>query len=580
MSEREFVFALEDYQRARRRAALQEMLARIKGTPEDNQLLSYQEVRKRLHAIEKSSQQLQEIPLDAIVGSVDRYTDFNRKFLPRKSISPGRWARVMAFAKGLTGLPPIEVYQIGEVYFVKDGNHRVSVARQMGSKLIQAYVTRVETKVPVTPDLNPDQLIIKAEQVSFLEKTRLDQLRPDADLTATTAGAYPAVLEHIDVHRYFMGLEREKEIPYPEAVTHWYDQVYLPVVRIIRRRGLLREFSERTETDLYLWVSRHRHELGEDLGWDIGSDAAAQDLAERHPASTWKKIRRWLQRLRHQLTPDPLQSGPPPGTWRIQRGKETQSPGMFRDILVGLDDSPRAWKALDQALVMARLENSGVHGVHIHPEVDPGSREDHSAVEEKFTRRCQEEHISRFNFRIRGGEVSKVLCRQARFMDLVVLPLNYPPGEHMLVRLESGLRAMIRSCPQPILTVPGRTSPLDHVVLAYDSSPKSREALYIAAYLAGHHASELTVLTSSVGLDFGTEAQEEARSYLTSRNVEALYVLSEDPLPESIRDLQQGGRCDLILIGGYGAGPVLEVVLGSVVDRVLREVQLPALICR
>src|SRR5690606_41196661 len=111
-----------------------------------------------------------------------------------------------------------------------DGNHRVSVARSMGATHIQAYVTEVRTRVPLTPDIKPDDLIIKAEYADFLEKTRLDELRPEANLQVTVPGKYEILLEHIAVHRYFMGIDFDREIPYKEAVAHWYDEVYMPLV--------------------------------------------------------------------------------------------------------------------------------------------------------------------------------------------------------------------------------------------------------------------------------------------------------------------------------------------------------------
>lgn len=580
MGERDYRFALDDYQQARRQAALQEVLARVTGNPQKDKLLSYEEVRQQLRAIERSAEKLKEIPLDAIVGSVGRYTDFNRKFLPRKSTSPSRWARVMSFARGLTGLPPIDVYQIGEAYFVKDGNHRVSVARRMGNQNIQAYVTQVKTKVPITPDLDPDQLIIKAEHVNFLEKTRLDQLRPEADLSATTAGAYPTILEHIEVHRYFMGLDEEREIPYPEAVAHWFDEIYLPVIHIIRRRGLLRDFPGRTEADLYLWVAKHRQELEEEIGWDIGSEAALTDLAERQRPSIWKALQNLLNSLLQTLIPDFLHTGPPPGTWRTRQEKETETQQLFAEILIALDDSPNAWNSLEQALMLGKKENSRLHGVHVHTNLTDSTRGEHLAVEEEFNRRCQEAGITKYDFQVAAGEVGKTLCQRARFTDLVLLPLNHPPGDSRLERVESGLRFLIRSCPQPLMTIPGKASEMNKAILAYDGSPKAREALFIAAYLAGQLNTHLTVLTSTVGLKKGKKIHKEARTYLHSRQVRANYVLSDLPLPEALDHQIREREANLILIGGYGSRPVLEVVLGSVVDQVLREIKVPAIICR
>jgi hypothetical protein len=126
--------------------------------------------------------------------------------------------------------------------------------------------------------VKPDDLILKAEYADFLEKTRLDEYRPQSDLNVTVPGQYPILLEHIDMHRYFMGLDYQRDVSYEEAVTHWYDHVYLPIVQIIRERGILRFFPDRTETDLYLWIAEHRAALEKELGWRINPEDAAIDL--------------------------------------------------------------------------------------------------------------------------------------------------------------------------------------------------------------------------------------------------------------------------------------------------------------
>ena len=162
--------AVQDFQAARQRAAIQEVLARITGRP--SELLSYEEVAEKLKLRIRTERGMQHIPLDAIVGSVGRYSDFTRTFLPRRKEDQDRWAGVRAaFLEDGAGLPPIEVYKVGEVYFVVDGNHRVSIARQEGAKTIEAHVIEVRTHVPLTPDVRAEDLIIKSEYVEFLEYT-------------------------------------------------------------------------------------------------------------------------------------------------------------------------------------------------------------------------------------------------------------------------------------------------------------------------------------------------------------------------------------------------------------------------
>jgi hypothetical protein len=343
--------AIDDFHKARSLAALKEILARITG--DSTQLLSFDDVRKKLKVKGSFEKGLRDIPLNAIVGSVGRYHDFTKDFLPKQDADETRWARVKMAATGLVGFDPIEVYQIGEVYFVKDGNHRVSVARQLGATHIQAFVTEIQTRAPLTPDIKPDDLILKAEYADFLEKTRLDELRPGSDLSVTVPGQYPILLEHINMHRYFMGIDFQRDIAYDEAVTHWYDYVYLPVVQIIRERGILRFFPDRTEADLYLWIAEHHADLEKKLGWKIKPEDAAIDLAANFSQEPSLAFERRTEKVLDSLQINALAAGPPPGRWRQERLKSHQVEHLFIEILVPLNGRSEGWFALDQAIYIA-----------------------------------------------------------------------------------------------------------------------------------------------------------------------------------------------------------------------------------
>ena len=238
--------AVQDFRQARRKAAMEQIMAFLKG--ETTELLSYEEVRKKLKATASSGYRLKEIPLDAIVGSVGRYSDFTRHFLPRIDQDEARWARVQAAAFSPAGVPPIEVYRIGDAYFVLDGNHRISVARQAGNSHIEAYVTKIHTKVPLTPDIDPDKLELKAEYAEFLYKTQLDEMRPSADLSMTIPGKYHRLYQQIDRHRSALAHIQQREVSYEEAAADWYDTVYLPLAEIIQEHNILREFPDQSMT--------------------------------------------------------------------------------------------------------------------------------------------------------------------------------------------------------------------------------------------------------------------------------------------------------------------------------------------
>jgi nucleotide-binding universal stress UspA family protein len=577
MVDQSYYSAAEDFRRARRRAALEQVMARLTGKPAD--LLSYEEVRQKLKATGSREGGLKDIPLDAIVGSVGRYTDFTRGFLPRQDSDEARWARVKLAMTDLRGVPPIEVYQIGEAYFVLDGNHRVSVARQLGATHIEAYVTEIHTKVPLSPADRLDDLILKAEYADFLEHTRLDEHRPEANLSLTAPGGYQALDEHIQVHRYFMGLEQRREIPYEEAAAHWYDVVYLPVVQVMQERNILRDFPGRTEADLYLWVAEHRAELEQELGWEIPPGAAAADLAAQASPKPERVVARVGERILDTLIPDELEAGPPPGEWRTEYLAARQDKRLFADILVAVNGEACGWHALAQALEIARRDGARLLGLHVVPTEDQQESQAAQAVKAEFERRCEMAGVAG-KLALAVGKVPRTICERARWADLIVLNLAYPPAPQPLARLGSGFRTLIRGCPRPVLAVPGATSPLSRALLAYDGSPKAQEALFVATYLAGRWQIPLVVVTVIESDRATPETLARAQDYLETHGVQATFVEENGPVAEALLETAEARQSDLIIMGGYGRSPLVEAVLGSVVDQVLRTTRQPTLICR
>jgi hypothetical protein len=152
-----------------------------------------------------------------------------------------RWERVREVTEK-EGVSPIEVYQIGEAYFVADGNHRVSVARQMGAQFIEAMVTKVSSPVSLKPDARPEDIILEARRLGFLQHTHLDKLRPEAELRASEPSAYDTLERHIELHRYVMSTMQKREVSENEAATDWYDNVYSVITSVIREHNVLRDF--------------------------------------------------------------------------------------------------------------------------------------------------------------------------------------------------------------------------------------------------------------------------------------------------------------------------------------------------
>lgn len=572
--------AKRDFQRARQRGALESAVAQLTG--KSSQLMPYGEISEQLQAGEGIPRGLQKIPLDAIVGSVGRYGDFTRSFLPRRSTAQDRWARVRAAFNSVEEMPPIVVYRLGDSYFVLDGNHRVSVARTLGATHIPAYVTDVETRVPLAPDTQPDELICNAKYAEFLADTNLDELRPDADFSVTAPGQYRVLKDQIQQHWAWLKHQKGSDITYSEAISSWYDDIYLPLVETIRRRGLLDYFPQRTETDLYTWIVRHREELQEALGWEVDDATAARDLVDRFSPQPRKVFARLKDRIRDALTPASLGAGPLPGYWREEVLDVAAEDNLFTHILTPIDGGDDGWRAVDQALIVAQRENGRVYGLHVVPSEQTLPRGAQATLRSQFNERCAAAGVSA-GFSIERGTVAATIADRAYWSDLIVLALAHPPGPRATDRLSSGFSRLIRRSGRPVLAVPGPASALNRPLLAYDGSPKAREALFVAAYLAGKWQLPLTVLSVATGeageRDAG-EALTAARQYLQTRRVHAFYVAERGDVPTTMQRVAEEQECDFIIMGGYGFRPLLDVILGSTVNDVLRWRRWPVLICR
>lgn len=280
--------AIQDFEWALAKGFWRRVLTWVTGS--SNKLLPFDEVRARLEVRGQHYLGMRQVPIDQIVGSAGRYLDFDRAFLPLQGRTRDRWISIDKAHYQDVILPPVELFKVGEVYFVKDGNHRVSVARERGQAFIDAYVIEVDVPVPVTPDTSLDELTLQQERYNFFKETHLDELRPQASFETTVNGQYQRLLEHISVHRWYLGEQRQAAVDLPEAAASWYDLVYLPVVEMIRSQNLLRSFPGYTETDLYLWVvtyqgylrDAYQDEAGLEPMADQAADHALKDAAGKH----------------------------------------------------------------------------------------------------------------------------------------------------------------------------------------------------------------------------------------------------------------------------------------------------------
>jgi hypothetical protein len=263
----------------------------------NNELLPYEEVLKHIPMRGQNYIGVKQIETDKIIGSVSRYHDFDRAFLPKQTHTRSRWESIdRAHFKQII-LPPIEVYKIGDAYFIKDGNHRVSVAREKGQAFIDAYVTEVHTPGHVDKDTDLNKLVLEQEYLEFLKETNLDKLYPGEDFRFTLPGQYDKILQHISVHRWFMGEKLNRPISDEEAVRGWYREVYQPLLRIIQKHDILRNFPHRTPMDLYLWILEHRWYLAEEQKRRVSLESAALHFTKqfsKRPFLHFRQIWHWL----------------------------------------------------------------------------------------------------------------------------------------------------------------------------------------------------------------------------------------------------------------------------------------------
>ena len=269
-----------EWKRARQAAFVQDFLAASMRRPAH--LASFDEVSRKLELSNVHYLGLRVVALNQIMGSVERYHDFNRAFLPRKDGLQPRWQRIDELVTAGHELPPIDLYKVGRAYFVRDGNHRVSVAKYHGARTIKARVWEFETDLPLEPGSDVDEVLCRSAHDAFLEQTHIDRLCPDLDIRLTQPHGYEVLLHEIEDFRRNVAQIDQRDVSFDEAVTLWCEMRYTPVVEIMARRFVLQEFPGRTETDLYLWLCRNNEELRERYGSAVLMEEAAEDLVKQH----------------------------------------------------------------------------------------------------------------------------------------------------------------------------------------------------------------------------------------------------------------------------------------------------------
>ncbi|MCX7026319.1 MAG: transcriptional regulator [Spirochaetes bacterium] len=296
-----------DFQKAQTKAFFSR-LAHI-FNPGEEDLLPFEEAKRILGPDTEHYSGLATIPLARIVGSEGRYRDFNRHFLPRKNHLKIRWMSIDEARYNDVNLPPVRLYEMGSVYFVRDGNHRVSVAKSSGQLDIDAEVVSLQSKVAISPDMSIEELkaaVIGFEKAEFYASTNYLTVVGLDDLSFSEPGRYDTITDHVDVHKYYLNEHEEAEISWANALFSWHENVYAPILLAIGEERLLQLFPGRTAADLYLYLVNHWDELKQSLNKDVGIGEAARDFksnqgAETKPTGLRRFLRKILEKLKKEL---------------------------------------------------------------------------------------------------------------------------------------------------------------------------------------------------------------------------------------------------------------------------------------
>lgn len=288
----------EDFSKVRNKAlfnSIQHLLS-----PEETQLISLTDIKELLHPDNEVYVGMKTVPVSNIIGSEGRYNDFDNLFFPKHSHLKNRWLNIdKAYMQGVI-LPAVTLYEIGGVYFVRDGNHRVSVAKARGVEFIDAEVTSLRTEIRLTPGKSMDTIIkqiIAYEKRHFYAMTNYGDITGDWSLDFTTAGQYDVIYNHILTHKYYINLKQVEEISMTDAIMSWHNTVYMPVVNTIVQHKIMRKFKRRTVSDLYVWLVKYWDELKKAMGGDFSLDQAVEEFTQNYTESFATKIKNYFKKV-------------------------------------------------------------------------------------------------------------------------------------------------------------------------------------------------------------------------------------------------------------------------------------------
>lgn len=293
----------EDFGKARFKVKILSILNLL--SPEKQQLLSLYDIKSLVKPRNESYKGMKVVAVKDIVGSEGRYRDFNKAFLPKKEHLRNRWVSIDKAHITDIILPPIKLYKIGDLYFVRDGNHRVSVAKMQKVYAIDAEVVELNSEITLSKGMTRTELevkVIEYERSHFLEDTEIGNYIDMSDISFTAPGRYLEMLNHILGHKYFINQGRKTEITLEEAAVSWFEKLYKPIINTVREDNLVARFNNRTEADLYIWIVKHWDDLKKKYGQDFPLDQATKEYSDIYGRNIFQTFWAYIKNIFHSIS--------------------------------------------------------------------------------------------------------------------------------------------------------------------------------------------------------------------------------------------------------------------------------------
>lgn len=281
----------DDFYKARNKALFNRIQHFL--TPEEASLISLSDLKKLLKPNNETYKGMQAVPVNLIVGSEGRYKDFDNQFFPKNAHLKARWESIDRAHLQNIILPPVTLYELGGLYFARDGNHRISVAKARGIEFIDAEVISLQSEIKLKPGVSMKYLlqqIIAYEKRVFYSETSFGDITDYWCLDFTTAGQYDVIYNHILTHKYYLNLNQEEEITMPDAILSWFNKVYMPVVQVINDAKVMKKFKKRTISDLYVWMIKYWDDLKHKFGEDYPIDQMALSFTKTYGTGLFHRI--------------------------------------------------------------------------------------------------------------------------------------------------------------------------------------------------------------------------------------------------------------------------------------------------